>query len=65
MNEKSAGSVADRRSFLKLASVGAVAGGAALVAGPKAADAAIAEKSDDQLYKETQHIKTYYDLARF
>ena len=57
--------VADRRSFLKLAGAGAVAGGAALVSGqsPAAAKEAVTDK--DRLYAETDHVKTYYDLARF
>lgn len=55
--------VADRRSFLKLAGAGAVTGGAAVTAG-----AAIASPTTtpdgDSLYRETEHIKRYYDLAR-
>ena len=65
MKEKSHQSTADRRSFLKLAGVGAVAGGAALVSGRHSAEAADAPSSDGQSYKETEHVKTYYDLARF
>lgn len=56
---------ADRRSFLKLAGAGAVtAGGAAVAGGAQAAPAP--QSSDDQgLYRETAHVKRYYDLARF
>ena len=54
----------DRRSFLKLAGLGTVAGGAALVAGDKTADAATETKSQSG-YRETDHVKTYYELARF
>jgi len=54
----------DRRSFLKLAGLGTVAGGAALVAGDKTADAAEAAKPQTG-YRETDHVKTYYELARF
>ena len=57
--------VADRRSFLKLAGAGAVASGAALVTGKKSAEAGTAAKDKDRLYAETDHVKTYYDLARF
>ena len=55
--------VADRRSFLKLAGAGAAAGGAALVGGEKAAEAAEA-KPKASLYRETEHIRRYYELAR-
>ena len=54
----------DRRDFLKLAGLGSVAGGAALVAGGREAEAA--DKSGSgRGYRETAHVKTYYDLARF
>jgi hypothetical protein len=54
--------VADRRSFLKLAGAGVVSGGAAL-AGDKPAEAAQAKPAHG-LYRETEHIKRYYELAR-
>ncbi|MGI9384856.1 MAG: formate dehydrogenase [Methyloligellaceae bacterium] len=57
--------VADRRSFLRLAGLGTVAGGAALVAGGGAAEADTAADDKDRLYSETDHVKTYYQLARF
>jgi hypothetical protein len=53
--------VADRRSFLKLA-------GAGVVAGPVAANAKTAEAAETKptraLYRETEHVKRYYELAR-
>ena len=53
----------DRRDFLKLAGLGGIAGGAALVAGK---DEANAESRQDGLgYRETDHVKTYYQLATF
>jgi hypothetical protein len=55
--------VADRRSFLKLAGAGAAAGGAALVTGESKAEARATE-SKEQLYRETDHIRRYYELAR-
>jgi len=55
--------VADRRGFLKLAGFGAAAGGAALLAGDKAAEASDA-KAEGSLYRETDHIRRYYELAR-
>lgn len=55
-----------RRNFLKTAGLGV---GAAVVAGavlsPKSAEAKSAgEKKSGAGYQETEHIKTYYDLAR-
>ena len=55
--------VADRRSFLKLAGAGAAAGGAALIAGEKKAVAAEAAPTTT-LYRETDHVRRYYELAR-
>ena len=60
-NKKEA--IADRRTFLKLAGAGAAAGGAALVAGDKKAEASEA-KPKGSLYRETDHIRRYYELAR-
>jgi hypothetical protein len=54
--------LADRRSFLKLAGAGAVAAPAALASG-KAAEATEA-KPTRALYRETEHVKRYYELAR-
>ncbi len=55
---------ADRRSFLKLAGVGVIAGGAAAVGGGSA-EPAQAETKGDSLYRETEHVKRFYELARF
>ena len=65
MKQKETRAVADRRSFLKLAGAGAVAGGVALVSGAKPAKAGTADNDTDGLYRETDHIRTYYELARF
>lgn len=56
---------ADRRSFLKLAGLGAVSGGAALVAETKPAEASAEARPADALYRETDHVKRYYELAKF
>jgi hypothetical protein len=57
-----------RRDFFKFAGLGAGAAGAAAVA-IKTAGAAAAEPPDDRLrrsgYRETEHVKRFYDLARF
>jgi hypothetical protein len=63
MKESKKEVVADRRSFLKLAGAGAAASGAALVTGEKKAEAAEA-KPKISLYRETEHIRRYYELAR-
>lgn len=55
----------DRRSFLKLAGLGTVAGGVALVAGEETAEAATAKTSKGLGYRETDHVKTFYKTARF
>ena len=55
---------AGRRDFLKLAGVAAVTGGTALAAGKTEAEAAEVATGSD-LYRETEHVKTYYDSARF
>lgn len=53
--------VSGRREFFK-ASAGAVAGGAALVAGTPEAEAASVEGGAG--YRETDHVRRYYDSAR-
>lgn len=53
----------DRRGFMKLAGMGAVAGGATIVAGEATAEAARPEKAAG--YRETEHVKTFYATARF
>jgi hypothetical protein len=63
MKETKKEAVADRRSFLKLAGAGAAAGGAALVAGETKVEAREAE-AKPALYRETEHIRRYYELAR-
>ena len=55
----------DRRGFLKLAGLGTVVGGAALVAGEKAAKAATSNSSKGSAYRETEHVKKFYETARF
>ncbi len=58
----------DRRGFLKLASIGTVASGAALLSGQTASakDASVEASADDNAgYKETKHVKTFYASARF
>lgn len=56
--------VTNRRKFLQLASAGAAGAGAALLSGEQKAQAAEAKPDKSQLYRETEHIKRYYELAR-
>jgi hypothetical protein len=56
---------AGRRDFLKLASLGAVAGGVAMAAGQTSAEADEAVSDTSAGYRETEHVKKYYELARF
>jgi hypothetical protein len=53
--------VADRRNFIKLAGASAAGAGATVVTGATAATAATAGEGQ---YRETAHIKQYYDTAR-
>ncbi|MFV0369576.1 MAG: twin-arginine translocation signal domain-containing protein [Hyphomicrobiaceae bacterium] len=56
----------NRRSFLKLAGAGVAGGGAAIVGSvvPAAAEAA-PEAVAEGGYRESDHIKRYYQLAKF
>lgn len=54
----------DRRSFLKLAGVGALTGGAAMALG-KAPMEASEIAPDGKSYRETEHVKAFYASARF
>jgi chaperone required for assembly of F1-ATPase len=55
-----------RRDFLKVAGLtGATAGAAAIALKGKSAKAAITEDKAKTGYQETEHVKTYYELARF
>jgi hypothetical protein len=65
MTDKRDRAVSDRRGFLKLAGASAVAGGVALVSGKETAEASTAADKKDGLYRQTDHVRTYYDLARF
>jgi len=66
MGKQKKEATSNRRDFLKAAGVGTLAGTAALVsAAGKPAEAA-GKRADGSLgYRETDHVKTYYKLARF
>jgi len=57
--------VAARRQFLKLASLGAVAGTVAAVAEDGKPAAAAEPEPQGKGYRETAHVRKAYDLARF
>ncbi len=65
MSKRDKDGTSNRRDFLKLAGLGTVAGGAALVSGVKPAKADGLRADGSQGYRETEHVKTYYKLARF
>lgn len=60
--ENSAGT--GRRDFLRMAGLGTLAGGAALATGKSTAEAAETGAKGTG-YQETDHVRTYYKLARF
>lgn len=63
--DKRAQPTADRRGFLKLMGFGAVSTGTAAVSAVAGTSEAEAKPRADGGYRETEHVKTYYDLARF
>jgi hypothetical protein len=64
MSDRKESATADRRSFLKLAGIGTLAGGAAVALGKAPVEAGeIAQ--DGKSYRETEHVKAFYASARF
>ncbi len=57
---------AQRRAFLKLGGAGVAAGGAAVVLqGGTTEDAQAAAETKPAGYRETAHVKKFYETARF
>jgi len=56
---------AKRRDFLKLVGLGSLAGAATAVTGGKAPGAKAEEKPQGAGYRETPHVRKYYDTAKF
>ena len=55
-----------RRDFLRAAGVtGAAAGAAAVALSGKNVEAAVSKDGKSAGYQETEHVRTYYELARF
>ncbi len=58
-------SAIDRRGFLRTVGVGAGAAGVAAVVGGSAAPTAQAAAPASSGYRETEHVRRFYQLARF
>jgi len=54
---------AGRRDFLKLSALGAAAAGTVMASGTAAAEDA--KPVSGSGYRETDHVKTFYETARF
>jgi anaerobic selenocysteine-containing dehydrogenase len=54
-----------RRDLLKIAGLGGVAGAAAVATSAGKAEAAAELDTKSSGYRETEHVRTYYDLAKF
>lgn len=54
----------ERRNFIKMVGLGTITGGAA-IATSGAVQADTLDEIEGSGYRETGHVKTYYDLARF
>jgi hypothetical protein len=65
MSAKSKDTAVGRRDFLRLSGVAAATGGAALAAGSAETEASKVLDASSAGYRETDHVKTYYKLARF
>jgi nitrous oxide reductase len=52
-----------RRNFLKLSALGAAAAGSAMAAGTVSASEI--QTVSGKGYQETEHVKTFYETARF
>lgn len=63
MSDKEREGRTSRRDFLKIASVGASAAGAAALA--TTGDAAAEERATELGYRKTEHVKAYLDSCRF
>ncbi len=54
-----------RRDLLKLAGLGSVTGAALVATSAGTAGAATETDRKDSGYRETEHVRTYYELAKF
>ncbi len=65
MADKKRKTGSDRREFLKMAGLGSIAGGAALVAGKPVEAAETTPQHEGAGYRETEHVKAFYKSMRF
>ena len=65
MSEQGERSTAKRRTFLKLLGVGGAAGAAALASGGTATGEASEPTQPETGYRETAHIRKFYETAKF
>lgn len=65
MTAKPKRNVAKRRDFLKLVGLGGVAGAAALATGGKPQAAEAEATPEGPGYRESPHVRKYYDTAKF
>jgi hypothetical protein len=65
MNEQVGRTTAKRREFLKLLGMGGAAGAAALAAGVAAPAEAAAPAEPETGYRETAHVRKFYETAKF
>ena len=63
-NRKDSQDVA-RRDLLKLAGLGGVTGAALMATSTGTVEAASEAARKDSGYRETEHVRTYYELAKF
>jgi hypothetical protein len=57
---------ADRRDFLKMASLGTIAAGTAVLSSSDKLQAAVPDTDENKTgYQETEHVKAFYKSARF
>jgi len=63
-HKKAEDTVADRRDFLKQSAISVAAAGAVAVAG-KGASASETAAPTGAGYRETEHVKAFYNSARF
>lgn len=65
MTSKMESAATDRRGFLKFAGLGSVAGAVALASSRGEAEAAEVTSETSAGYRETPHIRTFYESTRF
>jgi len=65
MKSRQEGQKVARRDLLKLAGLGGVAGAALVATSGGKAEAASETVRKNSGYRETEHVRTYYELAKF